>query len=180
MPHNALITGPPRSGKTTALERTVSRLRTAGYSVGGLSAPDRRKDGERVGFELVDIASGDREVMADVAYTAGPRVGTYRVDVSAIDRLTRTALPAALRSADCIVIDEIAPMQLESERFVRETKRALESPTPVLAAIKDGETDGGIGDVKHRTDTELFRVEPATRDALPETLAAWVRSVTQP
>ena len=176
---NALVTGPPRSGKTTALERTVSRLREDGYAVGGLSSPEIRDDGERVGFEIVDVAVGERAVMAHTEYTNGPDIGKYTVDVSAVDRLAGTALPAAVDEADCVVIDEIAPMQLESDRFVRETRRALESSTPVLAAIKADATDGFLGAVKNRTDTERFVVEPGARDALPETLAAWVRSGTR-
>ncbi|MDQ2051208.1 nucleoside-triphosphatase [Natronolimnohabitans sp. A-GB9] len=179
MATNALVTGPPRSGKTTALERTVSRLREDGYAVGGLSSPERREDGERVGFEIVDIASGERAVMAHVEYD-GPSVGKYGVDVAAVDRLAGTALPTAIESADCIVVDEIAPMQLESERFREETRRALESPTPVLSAIKSDGSDEFIGAVKERTDTERFVVEPETRDALPETLDAWLRSTLQP
>ena len=192
---NALVTGPPRSGKTTALERTVARLRGDGYTVGGLSSPERREDGRRVGFEIVDVASGDRAVMAHVDRDAlrasndrderddpreyGPGVGKYAVDVSAVDRIAGAALPSAVDEADCVVVDEIAPMQLESDRFVRETRRALESPTPVLAAITADATAGVVGAVKNRTDTERFVVEPDARDALPETLAAWVRSRTR-
>ena len=177
---NALVTGPPRSGKTTALERTVARLREDGYTVGGLSSPELRENGERVGFEIVDVAGGERAVMAHTEFTDGPAVGTYTVDVAAVDRIAGTALPSAVDEADCVVIDEIAPMQLESDRFVRETRRALESGTPVLAAIKADATDGFLGAVKNRADTERFVVEPDARDALPETLAAWVRSRTRP
>ncbi|WP_339102717.1 nucleoside-triphosphatase [Haloterrigena salinisoli] len=176
----ALVTGPPRSGKTTALERTVSRLRGDGYTVGGLSSPERRADGQRVGFDIVALGSGERAPMARVDFVDGPSVGTYTVDVSAVDRLAGRALPPAVDDADCVVIDEIAPMQLESDRFVRETRRALESSTPVLAAIKLDATDGFLGAVKNRSDTERFVIEPDARDALPETLAAWVRSRIRP
>lgn len=189
----ALVTGPPRSGKTIALERTVSRLREDGYTVGGLSSPELRENGERVGFEIVDVAGGERAVMAHSdrealrasngrgePRTDGPAVGKYTVDVAAVDRIAGTALPSAVDEADCVVIDEIAPMQLESDRFVRETRRALESATPVLAAIKADATDGFLGAVKNRADTDRFVVEPGARDALPETLAAWVRSRTRP
>ncbi|NUC70975.1 nucleotide kinase [Haloterrigena sp. SYSU A558-1] len=195
---NALVTGPPRSGKTTALERTVSRLREDGYAVGGLSSPERREAGRRAGFDIVDVASGERAVLARVdgvsqdsvassgrdehleSGASAPTVGKYTVDVSSVDRLAGTALPSAVDDADCVVIDEIAPMQLESDRFVRETTRALESSTPVLAAIKLDATDGFLGAVKKRSDTERFVVEPDARDALPETLAAWVRSRIRP
>ncbi len=175
MPRNALVTGPPRSGKTTALERTVTLLRDHGYAVGGIVAPEIREDGERVGFEIVDLASGDRETMAHVAFDDGPAVGTYRVDVSAVDRISERAIYAAIYDADCVVIDEIAPMELESERFVRALDRALESAVPVLAAIKYRSERGVLGDVKSRADVEVFEVTSETRDDLPEALLEWVR-----
>lgn len=184
-PTNALVTGPPRSGKTTAIQGATDRLREDGYAVGGLSSPelhangDENGDGERVGFEIVDVASGDRAVMAHVAYD-GPSVGKYGVNAAAVDRIAGTALPAAIDDADCIVVDEIAPMQLESDRFVAATRRALKSPTPVLAAVKSAGSRGLLGAVKNRTDTDRFVVEPDSRDELPETLAAWVRSRIRP
>lgn len=198
---NALVTGPPRSGKTTALERTVSRLRDSGYAVAGLSSPEIRRNGGRVGFEIVGLESGRRELMAHVDRDDGPSVGKYRVDVSAVDRVSRAELSSGSRfgatdasenrenatgveatrerfaaAADCIVIDEIAPMQLASDRFVEETRRALESSVPVLAAIKADSTAGVLGAVESRADTEAFEVEPATRDALPDRLTTWVES----
>ena len=172
---NALVTGPPRSGKTTALERTVSRLRDRGYAVAGLSSPELRRDGERVGFELVGLESGRRETMAHVDRDDGPSVGKYRSNVSAVDRVSKTEFSNAT-DADCIVIDEIAPMQLTSDRFVAETRDVLESSAPVLAAITAEPTAGFLGAVKSRADAEVFEVEPATRDALPERLVAWVES----
>ncbi|APW97865.1 nucleotide kinase [Halobiforma lacisalsi AJ5] len=174
MPNNALVTGPPRSGKTTALERTVERLRDRGLRVRGLAAPEIREEGDRVGFEVVAIGGDPRAVMAHVEYDE-PRVGKYGVDVAAIDRLAGT-LEAAIESggADCIVIDEIAPMQLESDRFRTATERALDASVPTVAAVADG-TAGPLGEVKSRPDVETFAVEPGTRDALPERLLERVR-----
>ena len=176
MPRNALVTGPPRSGKTTALERTVSRLREQSYAVGGIFCPELREDGERVGFEIVGLSNGDRGVMAHAAFENGPSVGKYRVDVAAVDRIAGRALSAAVDDADCVVIDEIAPMELESERFVRETRRALDATVPTLAAITYHSREGFLGEVKSRTDVEVFEVTPETRAELPETLFDWVRT----
>ena len=176
MPRNALATGPPRSGKTTALERTVSLLREHGSAVGGICCPELREDGDRVGFEIVDLERGDRAVMAHVGFDAGPSVGKYRVDVSAVDRIAGRALPRAVDDADCVVIDEIAPMELESDRFVRETRRALDAPVPTLAAIKYRSERGFLGEVKSRPDVEPFEVTPERRDELPRELLEWVRA----
>jgi len=171
---NALVTGPPRSGKTTTLERTVDRLREDDLTVEGLVCPEIRVEGDRVGFEIASLDGRRRATMAHVDVD-GPSVGNYGVDVSAIDRLVTDVLKPALTRAECVVIDEIAPMQLESARFVEETRRALESETLVLAAIATGARGAFVDDVREREDVELFAVEPETRDELPGRLTAWVR-----
>ncbi|WP_338016486.1 nucleoside-triphosphatase [Natrialba swarupiae] len=178
VPANALLVGPPRSGKTTALERTAASLREDGYSIDGLSCPEIREGGDRVGFEIVRVGGDERAVMAHVRFESGPRVGTYRVDVSAVDRLSAVALVDAVdrTDVDCLVIDEIAPMQLESERFVEATRSALDSSVPVVAAIKAGPTDGVLGAVKRRSDVDRFAVDTETRDDLPERLCEWIRT----
>ena len=175
MSRNALVTGPPRSGKTTTLERTVDRLREDDLTVEGLVCPEIRVEGERVGFEIADLDGRRRATMAHVDVD-GPNVGKYGVDVSAIDRLVTDVIAPALTRAECIVIDEIAPMQLESVRFVEATRRALESETPVLAAIATGSRGDFLQEVREREDVEIFAVEPETRDELPGRLVAWVRS----
>ncbi|SDR18429.1 nucleoside-triphosphatase [Natronobacterium texcoconense] len=171
MSHNALVTGPPRSGKTTAIERAVDRLRADGYAVGGIASPEIRENGDRVGFEIIAVDGDAREVMAHVQYDE-PTVGKYGVDAGAIDRLAKT-LESATDEADCVVVDEIAPMQLESERFVSTVEEILESPVPTLAAIADGDR-GVLGEVKSRSDVETFGVTDETRDELPEQLVAFV------
>lgn len=193
MPYNALVTGPPRSGKTTALERTIDRLRELDLRVRGLAAPEIREDGDRVGFEIVAIGSDERAVMAHLEYD-GPRVGKYGVDVEAIDHLAGE-LESAIGTADCLVIDEIAPMQLESERFREATERALDEPVPVFAAIAEGSADplesipvlgalsGGSSDplesIRSRSDVELLEITEENRDELPEWLVARVQSTRE-
>ena len=180
---NLLVTGPPRSGKTTVVERTVDRLTDAGVDVGGLFSPEVREGGERIGFDLVDATSprqhseassreGTRRVpLARVDRASGPSVGKYRVDVDAVDRFVRQVLVRA-DAHDVVVIDEIAPMQVTSDAFVRETERLLDATQPVLAAVKQGSTSGFVGREKERPDAELFEVTPDTRDELPERVAA--------
>ena len=167
MPHNNLVTGPPRSGKTTVVQTLVDRLEVRGYRAGGIVCPEIRKDGERVGFEIVDVASGDSRVLAHVDQSEGPSVGKYRVNVPNVDAICRTAFSRALKSADFVVVDEIAPMEVHSDEFVRGVRRVLDADVPLVAAIHYRSTEGFIGEVKTRDDVETFEVTEATRDRLP-------------
>lgn len=179
MPHNYLVTGPPRSGKTTAIERAVARLRDDGYEVGGVYSPEVRESGERVGFDVVDALSGDRAPLARVEFTDGPRVGRYRVAVEHVETVAAAAVDRGLADADAVVVDEIAPMQVESDAFVAAVRRALDAETPVVAAVQYGSGEGFVGAVKRRDDAELFEVTPETRDDLPAELAGRVRTATR-
>lgn len=180
MPHNSLVTGPPRSGKTTVVGTLVDRLEDRGYRAGGIFCPEIRNEGERVGFEIVDVASGDSRVLAHVDQSEGPSVGKYRVNVPNVDAICRTAFSRALESADFVVVDEIAPMEVHSDEFVRGVRRALDADVPLVAAVHYRSTAGFIGEAKNRDDVEIFEVSEATRDRLPGRLEERILALLDP
>lgn len=171
MPNNYLITGPPRSGKTTVIQRTVSRLEERGLSAGGVYCPEICEGGERVGFEIVDVSTGESKRLAHVDEPDGPRVGKYRVNVANVDEVCEAAFGRALRDADFVVVDEIAPMETESDQFARGVRSVLDADVPLVAAVHLRSDSGFIGEVKGRTDVESFEVTAETREYLPERLA---------
>ena len=162
------MTGPPRSGKTTVLHRVRDALdRTAG----GVLAPERRVDGERVRFDLVDVRTGDRVHMAGVDRDSGPGVGKYRVDVGAVDRLVDRALSAAV--VDYWVIDEVAPMQTRSDRFVRGVRTLLDDPDLVVAAVHY-RAGGFAGETRRRADATVYDLSAST---VTDTVAAMLEAL---
>lgn len=162
---NRLLTGPPRCGKTTTLGRAVDRLRDRDVAVGGVLTRERRRDGDRVGFVCRDLGSGEEGWLASVDREHGPQVGTYRVDRETVREVVVPAVEAG-RSADVLVVDEIAPMQCHSDAFVAAVEDALAHETPVLGSVATG-GGGFVGTVKRREDVTLEWVRPATRGALP-------------
>jgi nucleoside-triphosphatase len=168
---NFLVTGPPRSGKTTVIQRTRDHVESHGFRAGGLYCPELRSDGDRVGFEIVYVATGESRILAHVDRAEGPRVGKYRVNVDGVDEISAVAFDRAFETADFLVVDEIAPMEVYSDEFTRQVRRALDMDLPLIAAIHYHSTDGFIGDIKTRDDAELFEVSETTRDDLPEKLA---------
>ncbi len=111
-----------------------------------------RVDGSRVGFDLVDLRDGQRVAMARVDRESGPGVGKYRVDVPVVDDLAGRAFDHP--AVDYWVIDEIAPMEVHSDRFVREVRATLDGETPVVAAVH-ATTDGFPAAVRGRADATL-------------------------
>lgn len=93
---NIFLTGKPRAGKTTLVERVVERLRreAPGLRLAGFTTTEiRDESGERSGFEIVTLA-GERAVLARVGLASKVRVGRYGVDLEAFERL---ALPEMAR-----------------------------------------------------------------------------------
>ncbi len=170
MSTNLLVTGPPRSGKTTVVERVEARLEAHGYRAGGIHCPEIRSAGDRVGFEIADVMTGETRILAHVDLGDGPTVGKYRVNVDGVDTICAAAFDRAFEDADFLLVDEIAPMEVYSEEFVRQVGRAFDDDHPLVAAIHYRSTAGFIGEVKARDDVELFEVTETTRDELPRLL----------
>lgn len=173
---NLLLTGKPRAGKTTLVERIVERLRreAPALRLAGFTTTELRDAaGERVGFAIVTLA-GERGTLARAGLESRVRVGRYGVDLGAFERL---ALPElARRDADLLVVDEIGKMECASGRFRRAVEDALDAPRAVLTTL-------GISGVaffaalRARPDVEVITVTPRNRDALVEELCTRVETL---
>ena len=157
-------------GKTTVLARTVSALRERGISVGGMFSREVREGGVRVGFEIVDIASGRRGWLAHVNQQDGPQVGKYRVNVGDLETVGVQAIIDAVENHDVVSIDEIGPMELFSEKFKEAAQKALESSKLVIAVVHWKAQDKLVLDAKSRADAEVFTVTTQSRETLHEAL----------
>lgn len=154
------LTGCPGSGKSMLLLRCVEGLRRLGYTVGGIATPELRRDGRRVGFNVVDLASGQRAVLAGVEVASSFRVGRYGVDLMGFESVALPALDYAEGICDVICIDEIGRMELFSRSFKRRVEELIRGPKPMIAVLhrRYAETYSGGG--------TLFHVSPDNREQL--------------
>jgi nucleoside-triphosphatase len=119
------LTGAPGVGKTTVLRRVLASYR--GLPLQGFLTDEIRAGKERVGFRIVSL-DGRAERLAHVDLVSPHRVGRYRVDVSAIERMVEATLGKPSFPEAVLVIDEIGKMEcLSSERPPRSptTMRSL-------------------------------------------------------
>ncbi|MCC6020832.1 MAG: NTPase [Thermoproteaceae archaeon] len=124
------VAGMPGVGKTTLVVRVVERAGQR-YSVCGFITLEVREGGRRVGFDVIDIATGTRAPFARVG-AGSPSVGRYALDLRACE-----VISGALkrRSCDLLVIDEIGTMEFKCPRFGAELESAVRELPRVLATV---------------------------------------------
>ncbi|MCS7145494.1 MAG: nucleoside-triphosphatase [Nitrososphaerota archaeon] len=119
------VTGPPGSGKTTAVELAAEILRKEGRAVAGILTREVRLAGKRIGFDIIDIETSQAAPLARESAELGPRVGRYRVYVENLDGYAVGLVSRAIESGAVVIVDEVGPMELMSPRFRDILRRVL-------------------------------------------------------
>ncbi len=160
------VTGRSGIGKTTVLLNVAEGLKAKGYRVGGMIGKEVRREGRRVGFEIVDFGTGVKGWLAHVEQRVGPQVGKYTVNLETLDSIGANAVLDASKNADVVIIDEIGPMELFSQAFRKAVNEALNSSKLVLAVIHHSARDPIIESIKKRDDVFITTVDLANRNDL--------------
>ena len=161
------VTGQPGIGKTTIVIKVVDMLRMKGFKVGGMMTREVREEGRRVGFEVMDIASGRTGWLAHIDNPEGVKIGKYRVNKRDLEEIGVNALLKALEEADLIICDEIGPMELTSQRFRGAVEEILASDTPVLGTLHIKYADGSLPELGKAEELTIYLATQENRDALP-------------
>lgn len=162
------LTGRPGVGKTTLIEGLVGAL---SLSVGGMLTREIRKCGHRVGFSVIDLATGEEAVLAHTQHRNGPMVGRYTVDIGELERVGVAAIHRAVSEKDLVVIDEIAPMELCSAAFAPAVEAALASQRSLIISTH-AHADHPLAH-RVRQELHLFRVKLGNRDRLLDEIVRW-------
>jgi len=165
---NLLLTGAPGSGKTTVILEALALLKVPRR--GFTTEEIRDSGGERLGFRIRTL-DGKSGLLAHTSeIKSGPRVGRYRVDLGAVERLCVPAVRGAGGRDELVVIDEIGKMECLSDLFCEAVREALSSRSLVLGtvAVKGSPF---IKETRAREDGERVEVTRASRGALAEELA---------
>lgn len=163
-----LLTGEPRVGKTTLFRKLIASVpRKQGFLT-----EEVRKDGERIGFNIV-TASGTVGRMAGIdhvtPHVVQGRVSRYYVDVATLDTLIAPLL--AFKPDDLLYIDEIGQMELFSDAFKHLVETYLQADQPFLGTISKVYRDPFSKELLERKDVTLIEVTMENRDRLADELA---------
>lgn len=162
MPKRVAITGPPGSGKSTLARKVIDLL---GCRAGGVLAREVRRGGDRTGFILEDLMTGEEGTLASLD-GPGPKVGRYRVCLRDLEEVGARAVERAVREAEVVVIDEVGPMELFCEPFAGAVEAALASDKAILVVVH-AKSSHPLAE-RIRRELRPFVVTEESRDRLPE------------
>jgi len=163
------ITGRPGVGKTTLIECVIESIP---MSVGGFITKELLTCGHRVGFRLIDIATGREGVLAHIHQHIGPKIGKYTVNLNTIHEIGIPAIRSAIRVKDLVIIDEFAPMEVTSPEFIPIVESALASDKSLMIATHATLDHPLVHRI--RQELKLFRVKLSNRDRLVDEVSSFL------
>lgn len=169
MKKNILITGLPKSGKSTLMKNIISKI----PNKKGFLTTEIKKDGNRVGFEIV-TSEGNKKILAHIDFTSSFKVSKYFVDIKGLDECIEQLF--SIESNDFLYIDEIGEMELYSEKFRKLVKMYLDSPNLFFATMSQVYSDNFIESIKRRKDVIVFEITPENRDKIFEKMKTLISS----
>ena len=174
------ITGLPRSGKSAVMEKVLSMLKEergrelsarnlAGETeiIGGICTEPILENGERLGYKIRDLVTGDEGEIAHKSIDSRLRVLGYGLNTAELERVAIPAIQHAIDNCEVIVIDEIGKFAVESEAFVNSVRTALEVDKPTLLTLHKKSRHPLLQDIRRRDDGRILEVTPVNRALLP-------------
>lgn len=136
MSSKILITGSPRSGKSTLISKLIDYFSKRKFTIYGFLTPEVREHGNRIGFDIIDIYSGKKSQLARVGKVNTKfKLGKYKIFIDKFDKFLEKTLTLEKKQGDLIVIDEIGKMELFSEKFQKFIKMIFSTDTSIIATI---------------------------------------------
>lgn len=174
------ITGLPRSGKSAVMEKVLDMLSdertreitlrggsTENPILGGLRTEPLLENGERMGYKVIDLVSGEEGVIAHKSIDSRLRVLGYGLNTDELNRVAIPAIDYAQHNCEVLVIDEIGKFSVESEAFVNAVRSALEVDMPTLLTLHKKSRHPLLQDIRRRDDGRILEVTPVNRALLP-------------
>ena len=177
-----LVTGQPSCGKTTAVKRLVKLLQSKGVRCKGFYTEEVvNGSGARVGFDVVTIPDGKRDVLSrkEGFFKSKYKTGQYYVDRESFEDLALPSLSTEGiiddddKESTVFVLDEIGRMELHSTKFSEQVRRLLDEGVKLIGAITApiyGHRVPFCDEISSLDGVSVFKLTKKTRDVVVEDL----------
>lgn len=160
--HIFVITGGVHKGKTTFLTELLERLFEENLKIAGFICPGFFKDGERSGFNLVNIVDGNQLPLATIEEKQGWfKFHRFYFNPEAF-HVGETWIREALSlQTDILVIDEVGPMELQGKGWW-DTLKIIEKRYDIAQIwIVREQLIQEVKDLWCIEDVQIFRIDAA-------------------
>ena len=121
-----LITGAIGQGKTTWCQKQAELLEQEGRHVCGVLSPAVFEGDQKVGIDMINLASGERRKFAvRRPHDASAMTRCWAMDEDTIDWANQALRRCA--GCDCLIIDEVGPVEFEHGQGLQEGLLLLDS-----------------------------------------------------
>jgi nucleoside-triphosphatase THEP1 len=134
-----LLTGARGSGKTTLLREFVEGCRKKSIPVAGILSPAVWIDSKRIGYDVLDIHSGERRSLCRIGPNgSGPKVGEFNFLEDGIQFGNEILGSASPKVSALVIIDEIGPLELNGNVWASSVDQLMkQTVTPVLLVVRE-------------------------------------------
>ncbi len=165
-----LLTGRPKSGKTTLLQNFIDAI----PNKQGFVTREVLDTGERTGFELVS-ADGMTATLASIYSDSEVRVSKYGVEIQKLDEFLNELPPVV--DGNLIYVDEIGQMELYSDKFKELITQYFDRDTMYIGTITSVYQDDFTNRVLDRSDIVLITIDPTNRDRIQDILSCLAENI---
>ena len=136
-----ILTGPVHSGKTSLLRAKFDQWKKRDPAAGGFLSPVVRKEGKRLGYDLLDLSTG--KTFPFLRLKGKPdweAVGPFFVIPRTLDRAR--AIVRRVPPNGHLIVDELGPLELRGGGLWQAVSEALSRPSAgILVVIRAGILD---------------------------------------
>lgn len=133
-----ILTGDVGQGKTTFAMSLQSQLKAKGIKTAGFFSLGVHENNQRIGFDLVDLLTGQQLVISRNLYQEGwIKQSHYYFDPSAFQHESELLWQQVEAGTDILIIDEVGPLELNDSgwnQFIETICR--EKPVPMIWIVR--------------------------------------------
>ena len=121
-----LVIGDVGAGKTRACSRAIAEVETEGYEIGGVLSPRLLEAGVTVGYDVVDLKTGERTEFLRSKPPGERKIGRFYLRSGGME-FASAAISRGVDEADLVFLDEVGRMELKGLGLAESVEKVLAS-----------------------------------------------------